>query len=144
MNRGVAKVLLIIDCTNCHNMIVLCAAAEVLTFEPEREYIPLGSSTSFRCTVIGRAVWLISPGTRLNTAITPLLSGNITDILGLVGISLTDYTNVNGHNISVLSLSSSNVESRNGSTVTCGATLSVIEDPVGDQMHKINVYGKCE
>ena len=118
-----------------------------MNFEPEREFIPLGSSTTFSCTVVGRAVWSIDPGAddevTLNTAIAPQLSGNLTDVTGLVGISLSDYTNVDGYNVSVLFLSSSNVESRNGSVVTCGATTSITANPT-DQEHHINVYGESE
>ena len=119
-----------------------------MNFEPEREFIPLGSSTTFSCTVVGRAVWSIDPGAvdgvRFNTAIAPQLSGNLTDVNGLVGISLTDYTNGDGYNVSVLFLSSSNVESRNGSVVTCGATISITANPIDQEHHILNVYGKSE
>jgi len=112
----------------------------VISFEGARTLSPIGSPLTYTCIVEGRAVWNFGEN-QVNTHI-PTAAGNITNVLGIDGVNITDCTNSNGHHVSKLQLSSDLMQKLNSTDIRCRASKGLSFAAVGERAIPIQVFGK--
>ncbi|XP_064397586.1 uncharacterized protein LOC135344329 isoform X2 [Halichondria panicea] len=124
------------------HVVLLCvfAAAEdeanVISFQAERDLIPVGQPMSYTCKVKGRAVWEF--GTYyFNTASSDFV-GNRSNLID--GVNITDFTDASGNHLSKLFLSSSIVQSLNDTDMACSATTSLTIKPPVNERIRVKVF----
>ena len=119
-------------------LFIILHAANVLSFQAERDLIPVGRPMSYSCKVKGRAVWEF--GTYyFNTASSDFV-GNRSNIIE--GVNITDFTDASGNHLSKLFLSSSIVQSLNDTDMACGATISRNIKPTENEKIRVKVFSK--
>ncbi len=121
-----------------HEVVFVHSAVQVLSFQAEREFTPLGQSMSFTCTVQGRAVWIFGLF-YFNTDSSDFI-GNVTNVVQ--GINISDLTTSSGAHLSKLFFSSSIVESLNNTEVECGATSGRNSVPTEYEAIRIKLFRK--
>ncbi len=121
-----------------YEVVIVHSAVQVLNFQAEREFTPLGQSMSFTCTVQGRAVWRLGVY-YFNTDSSDFI-GNVTYVVP--GINISDSTTSSGAHLSKLFLSSSIVESLNNTEVECGATSDRTTVPTEFESIRMKVFGE--
>ncbi|XP_064397750.1 uncharacterized protein LOC135344459 isoform X2 [Halichondria panicea] len=124
------------------HVVFLCvfAAAEdeanVISFQPERDLIPVGQPMSYTCKVKGRAVWEF--GTYYYNTASSDFVGNRSNLND--GVNITDFTDASGNHLSKLFLSSSIVQSLNDTDMACGATTSLTLRPTEYEQFRVKVF----
>ena len=121
-------------------LFIILHAANVISFQAERELIPVGQPMSYTCKVKGCAVWEF--GTYYFNTASSDFAGNRSNVID--GVNITDSTDAsgNGNHLSKLFLSSSIVQSLNDTDMACGATTSLTIRPIGYEQFKVKVFSK--
>ncbi len=119
-------------------LFIILHAANVISFQAERDLIPVGQPMSYTCKVKGRAVWEF--GTYYFNTDSSDFVGNRSNLID--GVNITDYTDASGNHLSKLFLSSSIVQSLNDTDMACGATLNRNTRPTENENIKVKVFSK--